>query len=113
MTNMNAIEFMKTVDHAASMSDRGLCLAAFGLLLVLCGVVMRWQARQVRSLATEQKLLRKTHGAALETITRKQSETVRTLIACLVEKQRGSRGMRLRVGSYPKAKKRRLTRAGR
>jgi type VI protein secretion system component VasK len=112
MTNLNAIEFLKTVDHAASMSDRGLCLAAFALLLLLCGIVMRWQARQVRSLAAEQKLLTKTHCAALETITRKRGATIRMLIACLGQNQRCSTGKRLRVTSPLEGKKKRLTRVG-
>jgi len=40
MTNMNTTEFLKAVDHAASMNDRWLFLAAFLLLLVLCGAVI-------------------------------------------------------------------------
>ncbi len=37
---MNTGEFLKAVDHAASMNDRWLFLAAFCLLLLLCGSVI-------------------------------------------------------------------------
>ena len=83
MTNMNAIEFLKIVDHAAAMSDRWLFLAAFCLLLILCGIAIRWLAKEVQSLAMQHKILSEKHCAALETITKNQNEIVLKLVACL------------------------------
>ena len=46
MTNMNTADFLNAVDHAAGMNDRWLFLAAFCLLLLVCGVVIYWLARR-------------------------------------------------------------------
>jgi hypothetical protein len=80
---MNATAFLKTVDHAAAMSDRWLFLAAFCLLLILCGTAIRWLAKERKSLAHEHKLLREKHCAALEAIAKNQNEVVLRLIASL------------------------------
>ena len=40
MTNMNPSDFLRLVDHAAGLNDRWLFLAAFCLLLLLCGLVI-------------------------------------------------------------------------
>ena len=42
MTNMTPADFLTAVDHAAGMNDRWLFLAAFCLLLLVCGVVIYW-----------------------------------------------------------------------
>ena len=47
MTNMNTADFLRVVDHAAGMNDRWLFLAAFCLLLLLCGVVIHWLVKQL------------------------------------------------------------------
>ena len=49
MTNMNTAEFLRVVDHAAGMNDRWLFLAAFCLLLLLCGVVIYWLVKQLQA----------------------------------------------------------------
>ena len=48
MTNMNPADFLNAVDHAAGMNDRWLFLAAFCLLLLVCGVVIYWLVQQFR-----------------------------------------------------------------
>ena len=63
---MNTTEFLKAVDHAASMNDRWLFLAAFCLLLLLCGVVIYWLVRQLQLVIADHKELRREHHAALE-----------------------------------------------
>ena len=47
--NMNPTDFIQAVDHAAGMNDRWLFLAAFCLLLLLCGVVIYWLVRPRRN----------------------------------------------------------------
>ena len=56
MTNMNANDFLKAVDHAAGMNDRWLFLAAFCLLLIGGGVVIYWLVRQLQTVLADQVL---------------------------------------------------------
>lgn len=83
MTNMNTTEFLKAVDHAAAMNDRWLFLAAFCLLLLLCGVVIYWLVRQLQIVIADHKELRREHHAALEKIISTQNETSLKLAVCL------------------------------
>jgi predicted PurR-regulated permease PerM len=80
---MNANDFLKAVDHAAGMNDRWLFLAAFCLLLLLCGVVIYWLVKQLQSLIADHKELRNEHHAALTQIIEKQNETAMKLAVCL------------------------------
>ena len=83
MTNMNASDFLKAVDHAAGMNDRWLFLAAFCLLLVGCGVVIYWLVRQLQTVIADHKQLREAHHDALAQIIEKQNETSLKLAVCL------------------------------
>jgi len=83
MTNMNASEFLKAVDHAAGMNDRWLFLAAFCLLLVGCGVVIYWLVRQLQTVIADHKELREAHHDALAQIIETQNETSLKLAVCL------------------------------
>jgi type VI protein secretion system component VasK len=83
VTNMNAIEFLKAVDHAAAMNDRWLFLAAFCLLLLLCGTVIYWLVRQLQLVIGDHKELRREHHSALEKIINTQNETTLKLAVCL------------------------------
>src|SRR6516164_1876472 len=83
MTNMNASEFLKTVDHAAAMNDRWLFLAAFCLLLLLCGAVIYWLVRQLQVVIADHKELREAHHTALAEIIDKQNETAMKLAVCI------------------------------
>lgn len=81
--NMNANDFLKAVDHAAGMNDRWLFLAAFCLLLLLCGVVIYWLVKQLQSLIADHKELRNEHHSALAQIIAKQNDTAMKLAVCL------------------------------
>ena len=83
MTNMNATEFLKAVDHAAAMNDRWLFLAAFCLLLLGCGVVIYWLVRQLQIVIADHKELRQAHHTALAQIIEKQNETAMKLAVCI------------------------------
>ena len=83
MTNMNPTEFLNAVDHAAGMNDRWLFLAAFCLLLGLCGLVIFWLIRQLQSVIADHKQLRDEHYSALTQIIEKQNETALKLAVCI------------------------------
>ena len=83
MTNMNATEFVKAVDHAAGMNDRWLFLAAFVLLLLGCGVVIYWLVKQLQTVIADHKELREAHHGALAQIIEKQNETSLKLAVCI------------------------------
>jgi type VI protein secretion system component VasK len=83
MTNMNVTEFIKAVDHAAGMNDRWLFLAAFCLLLLLCGAVIYWLVKHLQAVVTENKSSSDAHKAALEKIINNQNETTLKLAVCI------------------------------
>ena len=83
MTNMNTADFLNAVDHAAGMNDRWLFLAAFCLLLLVCGVVIYWLVRQLQAVIADHKALRDEHHAALTQIIEKQNETSLKLAVCI------------------------------
>jgi len=80
---MNPNDFIKAVDHAAGMNDRWLFLAAFCLLLLLCGAVIYWLVRQLQVVIADHKELRNEHHAALAQIISAQNETALKLAVCL------------------------------
>ena len=81
--NMNATDFIQAVDHAAGMNDRWLLLAAFCLLLLLCGLVIYWLVRQLQAVIADHKELRNEHHAALAQIIAAQNETAMKLAVCI------------------------------
>ena len=83
MTNMNVSDFMKAVDHAAGMNDRWLFLAAFCLLLVLCGAVIFWLVKHLQAVLADSKSASDAHKAALEKIINTQNETTLKLAVCI------------------------------
>ena len=80
---MNTPEFLKMVDHAAGMNDRWLFLAAFALLLLVCGTVIRWLVKQLQAVIADHKQLRNEHHAALTQIIGTQNETALKLAVCI------------------------------
>jgi type VI protein secretion system component VasK len=82
-TNMNATEFLKAVDHAAGMNDRWLFLAAFCLLLLVCGGVIFWLVKQLQIVIADHKQAREEHHAALAQIIATQNETALKLAICI------------------------------
>jgi len=83
MTNMTPSDFLTAVDHAAGMNDRWLFLAAFCLLLLVCGVVIYWLVQQLQTVIADHKALRDEHHAALTKIIEKQNETSLKLAVCI------------------------------
>jgi type VI protein secretion system component VasK len=83
MTNMSPTDFLKAVDHAAGMNDRWLFLAAFCLLLLLCGVVIRWLVKQLQSVIADHRALREAHHEALSQIINTQNDTALKLAVCI------------------------------
>ena len=83
MTNMNTADFLRVVDHAAGMNDRWLFLAAFCLLLLLCGVVIYWLVRQLQAVIADHKKLREEHHLALTQIITNQNDTTLKLAVCI------------------------------
>jgi type VI protein secretion system component VasK len=80
---MNPTEFLNAVDHAAGMNDRWLFLAAFCLLLLLCGLVIYWLVRQLQAVIADHKELRNEHHAALAQINAAQNDTAMKLAVCI------------------------------
>ena len=83
MNVMDANDFIEAVDHAAGMNDRWLFLAAFCLLLVVCGVVIYWLVQQLQAVIADHKQLRDEHHAALAQIIASQNETSLKLAVCI------------------------------
>jgi hypothetical protein len=81
--NVNTTEFLTAVDHAAAMNDRWLFLAAFCLLLLMCGLVIYWLVRQLQLVIADHKEMRREHHSALEQIINTQNETALKLAVCL------------------------------
>jgi type VI protein secretion system component VasK len=80
---MNASEFFNLVDHAAGMNDRWLFLAAFCLLLLLCGTVIYWLVKQLQAIIADHKELHQAHVASLTQIIATQNDTTLKLAVCL------------------------------
>jgi len=80
---MNTEQFLRTVDHAAGMNDRWLFLAAFLLLLLLCGATIWWLVRQLQSVITEYKTSQEAHQGALAEIVKAQNEMALKLAVCI------------------------------
>jgi predicted PurR-regulated permease PerM len=80
---MSMEEFIKAIDHAAGMNDRWLFLAAFCLLLLLCGVVIYWLVKQLQTVIADHKELREEHHEALAQIIATQNETSLKLAVCI------------------------------
>ncbi len=83
MTNVNTSDFIRAVDHAASMNDRWLFIAAFCLLLLVCGLVIYWLVKHLQALIADHKASGDAHRQALEKIIETQNETALKLAVCL------------------------------
>ena len=83
MNNMNPADFLNAVDHAAGMNDRWLFLAAFCLLLILCGIVIYWLVKQLQAVIADHIQLRDEHHGALTQIINTQNETALKLAVCI------------------------------
>ena len=83
MTNMNAVELIRSVDHAAAMNDRWLFIASL-LLLGLFGVwVVRYFVKQHERLLDDHKASRECYQESLRGVVAEQSATNAKLVVCL------------------------------
>jgi hypothetical protein len=83
MTNMNPVELIRTVDHAAAMNDRWLFLASL-LLLGLFGVwVVRYFVKQHERLLDDHRASRECYQESLRGVVAEQSATNAKLVVCL------------------------------
>lgn len=83
MTNLTSSDFIRVIDHAAAMNDRWLFLAAFCLLLLVCGVVIYWLVKHLQAVVTENRSASDAHKATLEKIINTQNETALKLAVCI------------------------------
>ena len=83
MTNLNTSDFIRTVDHAAAMSDRWLFVAAFLLLLVLGSAVIFWLVKHLQAVICEYNVIRDGHYVSLSNIISTQNETALKLAVCI------------------------------
>ena len=83
MTNMNATDLIKSVDHAAAQNDRWLFIASL-VLLGLFGVwVMRYFVKQHERLLEDHKQSRECYQESLRGVVAEQSTTNAKLVICL------------------------------
>ncbi len=83
MTNMNASEFLRGVDHAAAMDDRWLFVASLVVFGVFAAFVMRYFVRQHERLIDDHKQARDTYQESLRGVVAEQSAANAKLIVCL------------------------------
>ena len=83
MTNMNATELIKGVDHAAAQNDRWLFIASLVLLGVFGVWVVRYFVKQHEQLIADHKRSRDCYQASLRGVVVEQSATNAKLVVCL------------------------------
>ena len=83
MTNMNPIDVIRNVDHAAAMNDRWLFIASL-VAIGLFGVwVMRYFVRQHERLLDDHRQSRECYQASLRGVVAEQSAMNGKLVVCL------------------------------
>lgn len=83
MTNMNPMELLRSVDHAAAMNDRWLFVASLAVFGVFAAVVMKYFVRQHERLIEDHKQARDTYQESLRNVVAEQSAANAKLIVCL------------------------------
>ena len=83
MTNMNPVELIRTVDHAAAMNDRWLFVASLVVFGVFASFVMRYFVRQHERLIEDHKQARNAYQESLRGMVAEQSAANAKLIVCL------------------------------
>src|SRR4030095_1752871 len=79
MTNMNAIELMKAVDHASGMNDRWLFIASLVLIGSFGMWVMRYFVKQHERLITDHKHSWECYQTSLRKVWRSRARRMRSL----------------------------------
>jgi hypothetical protein len=83
MTNVNASEFLRGVDHAAAMDDRWLFIASLALLGLFGVWVVRYFVKQHEQLLADHKASRECYQESLRGVVAEQSATNAKLVVCL------------------------------
>lgn len=83
MTNMNAIDLLKGVDHASTMDDRWLFVASLVVFGVFAWVVMRYFVAQHERLIEDHRQARDSYQESLRRVVAEQSAANSKLIVCL------------------------------
>jgi len=83
MTNMNANDLVRAVDHAAGMNDRWLFIATLVVFGVFAVGVMRYFVRQHERLIADHKQARDSYQESLRGVVAEQSAGNAKLIICL------------------------------
>ena len=83
MTNMNPVELIRSVDHAAAMNDRWLFVASLVLLGVFGVWVVRYFVKQHEQLLRDHRESRECYQESLRGVVSEQSATNAKLIVCL------------------------------
>ena len=83
MTNMNPVELIRGVDHAAAMNDRWLFIASLVLLGGFAIWVMRYFVKQHEQLLSDHRESRECYQESLRGVVAEQSATNAKLIVCL------------------------------
>ncbi len=83
MTNMNAIDLIRSVDHAAAMNDRWLFVASLVVFGVFAAFVMRYFVRQHERLIEDHTQARDSYQESLRSVVAEQSAANAKLIVCL------------------------------
>ncbi len=83
MTNMNPVELIRSVDHAAAMNDRWLFVATLVVFGCFAWVVMRYFVRQHERLIDDHKHARECYQESMRQVVAEQSAANAKLILCL------------------------------
>jgi hypothetical protein len=83
MTNMNPMDWVRSVDHAAAMDDRWLFVASLVVFGVFAAFVMRYFVRQHERLIADHKDARDSYQESLRGVVAEQSAANAKLIVCL------------------------------
>ena len=83
MTNMNLIDLVRNVDHAAAMNDRWLFIASLVVIGIFGAWVMRYFVKQHERLLEDHKQSRECYQESLRGVVAEQSATNAKLIVCL------------------------------
>jgi hypothetical protein len=83
MTNMNPVELINGVDHAARMGDRWLFISSLALLGLFGVWVVRYFVKQHERLLDDHKESRECYQESLRGVVAEQSATNAKLVVCL------------------------------
>ncbi len=83
MTNMNPVDLIRSVDHAAAMNDRWLFIASLVLLGVFGVWVVRYFVKQHERLLEDHRQSRECYQESLRGVVAEQSATNAKLVVCL------------------------------